>query len=149
MKTQTELLDYVDSLSYSDISGNGTRTGMALKIADEKFPLTSPENYRSDAGDVVLIITDGEPIRRPGEDTFGSKYKSNSNGERMLAKDRAQNLRGRDIVVFGLRIRTEDTLSKFRSDIKEWSTKGKYFEANKDSLQRILDELTNVSCIDP
>ena len=29
------LNNYLDSLKYDDISGDGTRTGMALKIADE------------------------------------------------------------------------------------------------------------------
>jgi hypothetical protein len=98
---------------------------------------------------VVLIFTDGEPIRRRGEDIFGDKYRSSRYGEGLLAKNRAQSLRDKDVTMVGLAVGTEATLSKFRDDIKEWTTEGKYFETNKDSLQSIMDELISASCIDP
>ncbi|CAB4045370.1 Hypothetical predicted protein, partial [Paramuricea clavata] len=134
-KTRDELLYYLDCLKYNRISGNGTRTGMALKIADEKFPWVSPQNYRADVGDVILIFTNGEPVRRPGEDNFGDKYKSSRFGESMLAKDRAQNLRSRDIVVAQLAVGTNYTLRKFRKNVKEWSPAEIYFEMNKYHLE--------------
>jgi hypothetical protein len=111
--------------------------------------VSSPGNYRPDVTDVVLIFTDGEPIRRRGEDKFGDKYNSRRYGEGLLAKDRAQSLREKDVTVVGLAVGTEVTLSRFRDDIKEWTTEGKYFETNKDSLQNIMNELISASCIDP
>ena len=96
-----------------------------------------------------MIFTDGQPIRRRGEDTFGEKYASRRNGERMLAKDRAKDLRDRDVTVVGLGVGSEHTLSSFRQDIQEWSTEGKYFEADAATLQGIIDELVSASCIDP
>ena len=111
--------------------------------------MSSPGNYRPDVTDVVLIFTDGEPIRRRNEDKFGDKYRSSRYGEGLLAKDRAQSLREKDVTVVGLAVGTEVTLSRFRDDIKEWTTEGKYFETNKDSLQSIMDELISASCIDP
>ena len=35
LQSPVALNNYLDSLKYDDISGDGTRTGMALKIADE------------------------------------------------------------------------------------------------------------------
>ena len=35
LQSPAALNDYLDSLKYDQISGDGTRTGMALKIADE------------------------------------------------------------------------------------------------------------------
>ena len=109
--------------------------------------MSSPGNYRPDVTDVVLIFTDGEPIRRRGEGKFGDKYKRY--GEGLLAKDRAQSLREKDVTVVGLAVGTEFTLSRFRDDIKEWTTEGKYFETNKDSLQSIMNELISALCNDP
>ena len=109
--------------------------------------MSSPGNYRPDAQDVTLIFTDGEPIRRRGEDIFGDKYMSSRSGEGLLVKDRAQSLREKDVTVVGLAVGTEATLRRFRDDIKEWTTEGKYFETNKDSLQNIMDELISASCI--
>ena len=97
---------------------------------------------------MVLIFTDGEPWRRGGEDTFGDKYKSSGFGERLLAKDRAQILREKDITVVGLAVGTEYWLSRFRDDVKEWTTEGKYFETDINSLQNIMNELISASCID-
>ena len=111
--------------------------------------MSSPGNYRPDVSDVTLIFTDGEPWRRGGEYIFGDKYKSSRYGEGLLAKDRAQSLREKDVTVVGLAVGTEATLSRFRDDIREWTTEGKYFETNKDSLQSIIDQLINASCIDP
>ena len=111
--------------------------------------MSSPGNYRPDVSDAVLIFTDGEPIGRTGEDKFGDKYKSSRYGEELLAKDRAQSLRDKDVTVVVLAVGTEYTLSKFRDDIKEWTTEGKYFETSKDSLQSIMNELISASCIDP
>ena len=113
--------------------------------------MSSPGNYRQDVADVVLIFTDGEPIRRQGENAFGDKYKNSYglHGEGLLAKDRAQSLKDKNVTVIGLAVGTEDTLSKFRDNIKEWTTEGKYFETNKDSLNSIIDQLINASCIDP
>ena len=88
-------------------------------------------------------------MRRRGEDKFGDKYKSNRYGEELLAKDRAQSLRNKDVTVVGLAVGTEYWLSTFRDDIKEWTTEGKYFETSKDSLQSIMNELISASCIDP
>ena len=105
--------------------------------------------YRSDVSDVVMLFTDGQPIRRRGEDTFGEKYKSNRYGEGLLAADRAQSLKDKDVTVVGLAVGSEGTLSQFRDAIKEWSSPGKYFEATKDTLQNIMDELISASCIDP
>ena len=34
-KTQDELTTFLDSLNYDNVSGDGTRTGMALKMIDE------------------------------------------------------------------------------------------------------------------
>ena len=34
-KSRDELITYLNGLKYEDISGDGTRTGMALKIVDE------------------------------------------------------------------------------------------------------------------
>ena len=147
--TADRINQFLDSLNYNDISGDGTRTGMALKMASEKLPLPSPGNYRPDVSDVVMIFTDGQPIRRRGEDTFGEKYASSRNGERMLAKDRAKDLRDRDVTVVGLGVGSEITLSRFRQDIQDWSTQGKYFEAETSTLQGIIDELVSASCIDP
>ncbi|XP_028404374.1 uncharacterized protein LOC114527012 [Dendronephthya gigantea] len=148
-QTKEELESFLDSLQYNQISGDGTRTGMALKMADEKFPLSSPDNYRADVGDVVMIFTDGEPIRRRGEDTFGAKYSHRKYGEGLLASDRAKSLRDKDVTVVGLAVGTEYTLRKFRDDIRGWSTEGKYFEANKETLQGIMSKLISASCIDP
>jgi hypothetical protein len=53
------------------------------------------------------------------------------------------------LAVVGLAVGTEVTLSRFRDDVKEWTTEGKYFETNKDSLQSIMNELISASCIDP
>ena len=111
--------------------------------------MSSPGNYRPDVSDVTLIFTDGEPWRRGGEDIFGDKYKSSRYGEGLLAKDRAQSLREKYVTVVGLAVGTEFTSSRFRDDIKEWTTEGKYFETNKDSLQNIMNELISASCIDP
>jgi hypothetical protein len=100
-----------------------------------------------------MIFTDGEPIRRQGEDTFGDKYNSSRYGEGLLAKDRAQSLRDKNITVVGLAVGRENKLNKFGDNVKEWSTEGKYFETNKDSLQSIMDELIksfmSVYCIMP
>jgi hypothetical protein len=35
LQTVDALTNYLESLNYNDISGEGTRTGMALKLADE------------------------------------------------------------------------------------------------------------------
>ena len=40
----------------------------------------------------------------------------------------------------------QGTLKKFKHHIEEWSTKGKYFEADEDKLQTILDKLIKASC---
>ena len=96
--------------------------------------------------DVVMIFTDGEPIRRGGEDTFGSKYEDNRNGEILLANDRAQSLKDKNVTVVGLAVGRQDTLEKFKHYIKKWSTKGKYFEADEDKLQTIVDKLIKASC---
>ena len=96
--------------------------------------------------DVVMLFTDGQPIRRRGEDKFGSKYESNRYGEILLAKDRAQSLRDKNVTVVGLAVGTQGTLKDFKHYIEEWSTKGKYFEVDKDELQTILDKLIKASC---
>ena len=111
--------------------------------------MSSPGNYRPDVSDAVLIFTDGEPIRRRGEDKFGDKYKSILYGEGLLAKDRAQSLRDKDVTVVGLAVGTEYLLSRFGDAVKELTTEGKYFETSKDSLQSIMNELISASCIDP
>ena len=101
--------------------------------------------------DVVLLFTDGEPIRRQGENAFGDKYKNSHglHGEGLLAKDRAQILRDKNVTVVGLAVGTKVTLSGFRKNIKNWTTEGKYFERNKDSLQSIMNELISASCAGP
>ncbi|CAB3990655.1 Hypothetical predicted protein [Paramuricea clavata] len=149
IKSPVALNNYLDSLRYIDVRGDGTRTGMALKLVDEKFNVSSPRNYRPDVSDVVLILTDGQPIRRKDEDNFGDKYKSNSDGEELLAKDRAQSLRDKNVTVVGLAVGSEATLSKFGKKIKEWTTEGKYFETSKDRLHSVMKELISASCIDP
>ena len=98
--------------------------------------------------DVVLLFTDGEPIRRQGENTFGDKYKNSHGlpGEGLLAKDRAQSLKDKNVTVIGLAVGTKVTLSGFGDNIKNWTTEGKYFERNKDSLKSVIDQLINASC---
>ncbi len=114
----------------------------------QKLPLISPKNYRPDVGDAVLIFTDGQPIRHRGDDIFGAKYSDRRYGERLLAKDRAKDLRDRDINVVGLGIGPQYMLRRFRDDMREWSTDGKYFEATKENLRSVTDELVSASCID-
>ncbi|CAB3993406.1 Hypothetical predicted protein [Paramuricea clavata] len=148
------LINYLDSLNYNNISGDGTRTGMALKLADERFSKQSPRNYRPYVEDVVMIFTGSKPIRHRGEDTFGDKYNSTRYGEGLLAKDRAQSLKDNNIIVVGLVVGRENKLNKFRDNVKEWSTEGKYFETNKDSLQRsimyrLIKSFMSVYCIAP
>ena len=99
--------------------------------------------------DVVLLFTDGQPIRPKGEDKFGDRYKSNSEGEGLLAKDRAQSLKDKNVTVIGLAVGSKVTLRGFGKKIKNWTTEGKYFERNKDSLQSVMDELISASCVDP
>ena len=94
-----------------------------------------------------MIFTDGQPIRRLGEDTFGDKYENKRHGERWLADDMAKRLRAnKQITVVGLGVGTESTLQEFREDIKRWSTK--YFETRKDSLSSIINQLISASCVD-
>ena len=88
-------------------------------------------------------------MRRTGEDTFGDKYSDGRNGERMLAIDRAKDLRDRDITVVVLGIGTKYALERFKDDMKNWSTSGKYFEANKENLRSVIDLLIDAFCIDP
>ena len=96
--------------------------------------------------DVLMILTDGQPIRRRGERTFGDKYNNKYDGERLLAKDRAKSLRDKNVTVVGLAVGSVRRLRRFAHDIKEWSTKGKYFEADKKSLQNVLDKLIDSLC---
>ncbi len=115
----------------------------------QKLSKVSPANYRPDVADAVLIFTDGQPIRRKGEDTFGDKYSDRRRGECLLAKDRAKDLRDREVTVVGLGIGTQSTLDRFKDDMKNWSTDGKYFVADKEHLESVMSELISASCIDP
>ena len=114
----------------------------------EEFTEEGPKNHRSDVSDVVILFTDGEPIRRRNEQTFGDKYKGR-NGERLLAGDMAQQIKEKDITLVGLAVGNERTLRKFRDDMRKWSSEGKYFETTSDSLNTIINELVSASCIDP
>ena len=106
--------------------------------------MRSPRNYRPNADDVVLIFTDGKPIRRRGEDTFGDKYKSNYDGEIHLANDRARSLRDKNVTIIGLAAGKKSALKEFRNLIKAWSTKDKYFETHEDKMQKILNGIKTV-----
>ena len=93
-----------------------------------------------------MLFTDGEPVRRRGEDPFGDKYKDPEHGERLLANDRTKSLRDKNVAVVGLAAGTEKQLRKFGGEIKKWSSKGKYFEADKSNLQNVLNALIKASC---
>ena len=113
--------------------------------------MSSPGNYRADVPDVVLLFTDGEPIRRPGENAFGDKYKNAGYGllgEGLLAKDRAQSLKDKNVTVIGLAVgvKSKEKLREFGENIKNWTTEGKYFERNKYNLTSVIDQLINASC---
>lgn len=96
--------------------------------------MRSPKNFRSEVDDVVMILTDGEPIRRRGESSFGEKYRSWRNGERLQANDRANSLKSKDVTVVGLAIGYESRSKRLRHLIKTWSTKGKDFETSMNNL---------------
>ena len=55
--TQQELQDYLDSLTYSQISGDGTRTGMALRMADEVRGFTYSNLFRIQSNKVTFNST--------------------------------------------------------------------------------------------
>ena len=93
-----------------------------------------------------MIFTDGQPIRRPGEDAFGDEYSDRNYGERWLADDTAKSLRDKHITVISLATGTESTLRRFREDIKGWSTK--YFETKTANLSSITTQLISASCVD-
>ena len=80
---------------------------------------------------------------------YGEKYKSTRDGERLLATDMAEEIKNKGITLVGLAVGTESTLTKFRGDMMKWSSENKYFEANKDSLNTIINQLISASCIDP
>lgn len=98
--------------------------------------------------DVIILFTDGEPIRRRGEDMFGDKYRGRE-GERMLASDMAEEIKNKDITLVGLAVGTDSTLRRFRGDMIKWASEDKYFETNKDTLNTIINQLISASCIDP
>ena len=96
-----------------------------------------------------MLFTDGQPIRRQGEDTFGDRYKSIRYGEELLANDTAKSLKNKGVAIVGLAVGATGKLDKFKGKVKAWSTEGKFFEASKDTPQTVLDELVSASCIDP
>ena len=67
----------------------------------------------------------------------------------MLAGDMAKEIKEKDITLVGLAVGNERTLRKFRDDMRQWSSEGKYFETSSDSLNTIINQLVSASCIDP
>lgn len=67
----------------------------------------------------------------------------------MLAGDMAEEIKKKDITLVGLAVGNEGTLRKFRDDLTQWASEGKYFETSTNSLNTILNQLVSASCIDP
>lgn len=112
------------------------------------MPLTNPKNYRKDIEDIIIILTNGEPIRRRGEDTFGEKYNHLSYGEGLLANDTAESLRNKNVIMFVIAVRTEFDFRGPRHAVRGWSTR--YFEAYHKSWLRptITSSLEYAFCED-
>lgn len=98
------------------------------------FKKTSPANYRPDAEDGIVLITDGEP--RGKRNTM------------QLTKQQAQNLKNENvsIVVVGAGRQSENP--RFQRTLMDLATSPDYFVKSRfDELDDILDKLVTKSCI--
>lgn len=98
------------------------------------FKKTSPANYRPDAEDGIVLITDGEP--RGKRNTM------------QLTKQQAQNLKNENvsIVVVGAGRQSENP--RFQRTLMDLATSPDYFVISRfDELDDILDKLVTQSCI--
>jgi hypothetical protein len=92
---------------------------------------------------VVVLFTDGEPIRRlrepDNEDSFGFK------SETEMATYYAEELKKKNITVIGLAAGRESIIDKFYDDLTDWSNF--VFKTEFTDLDSILDKIVNASCI--
>lgn len=116
----------------------------------------SPRNYRANVGDVVVIFTmgGGDKAQCSGENTkersiSSEEYKRKAGDECLIAKERSEKLKERNINVVIVAWETENISKIVNDELKEWSTAGKYFQASKENLKTIIDNLTSATCIAP
>ena len=115
------------------------------------FNKPSPKNHRPDVDDVVLLFTDGEPVRRTSqqwkprpEDKFGFK------SEKAMADFYSTKLKNNGVTVVGLAAGSQSQLDIFYDDIKGWTTSDKLmFRADLSNLDNVLSKLVKASCVGP
>ena len=100
------------------------------------FTKTSPENFRTDVNDAILLITDGEP----------NGNKTTMEHTKQYAKElKDKNIR---IVTAGVGRKSEnETFQKVLIELG--TTKDFYFKATFDKLDDILEKLVKRSCVEP
>ena len=100
------------------------------------FKENSPVNFRRDVGDVILLITDGEP--RGKSDTL------------QLTMQYAKDLKDRNVLIVAPGIGRQSDYAEFQRVLSELATSSDFFvKAKFDQMNNILDKLVDMSCIKP
>ena len=110
----------------------------------KKFKRRNPENYRVDAGDVILLITDGAP--NPDYTGYRSPRRRKLDQKRM-ADEYSGMLKNNSVLIVGLAAGRPERVAEFKPFLKTWATSPDLvFEAQLDTLHIVLNELVDTLC---
>jgi exopolysaccharide biosynthesis predicted pyruvyltransferase EpsI len=104
------------------------------------FNLKSPENHRPNVQDVILLFTDGEPIRRDWEKN--QEFKT----ENLMAEYYSDRLKEKNVTVIGMAVGSPKQLDNFYEDIVKWSSSPDHvFSAKVKELDTVLNQLISAA----
>lgn len=136
MTDAQELGQYMINLKWNEVSGDRTRTELALEKAKRIFSKASPKNHRPKIADVIILITDGEP-----------RGKSNTVE---LTKQYAKDLKDKGVLFVTAAVGPQSEKREFAKLLKGLATAPDYFlKAQFDNMEQILGTLVAKSCIPP
>ena len=100
------------------------------------FKKDSPANFRRDVGDVILLITDGEPRGKTDTPQLTTQYAKDLKDKNVL------------IVVAGIERQSDDV--ELQTVLINLATSRDFFvKAQFDKLDDIVGKLVEMSCIKP
>ena len=92
----------------------------------------SPENFRPEVADVILLLTHGAHT--------ASEYQTK------LVSEYTRILKDKNITIVTLIVGNENEVKKLKPYVERWSSPELIIESKLDELGKVVDEIVNASC---